>query len=138
MKRFMITKNSVVKFQNLFANHESQPVKLNSEKHTSVKTLLMITIRKFQSTTSYALITPLKIIVAVFVYLRSIFPLQVISVQYLQKCINFELKIGGKICNFISLYIPSSQTQDNLKNNLSQNNSFLIAFFEYLNAKSIN
>ena len=29
MKRLMITKNSVVKFQNLVVNHESRPVKLN-------------------------------------------------------------------------------------------------------------
>ena len=29
MKRLMITKNLVVKIQNLIVNHESQPVKLN-------------------------------------------------------------------------------------------------------------
>ena len=54
----------------------------------------------------------------------------------LQECINFEINIGGKIYNFISLYTSPSQTQDefekfieNLELNLEslcQNNPFLI------------
>ena len=61
---------------------------------------------------------------------------------------NFELNIGGKICNFISLYRSPSQTQgefkkfiDNLELNLEtlcQNNPFLIVLIEDLNAKSKN
>ena len=35
-----------------------------------------------------------------------------LSIHYLQERINFELKIGDKFCNFISLYRSSSQTQD--------------------------
>ena len=69
-------------------------------------------------------------------------------IQYLQECINFEFNIGGKICNFISLYRSPSQTQDefekfidNLELNLEtlcQNNPFLIVLIGNLNAKSKN
>ena len=34
------------------------------------------------------------------------------SIHYLQECINFELKIGDKLCNFIFLNRSVSQTQD--------------------------
>ena len=30
-------------------------------------------------------------------------PLRILNVQYLQECINFEMKVGDKVCNFISL-----------------------------------
>ena len=79
---------------------------------------------------------------------KNFFPLRVLIIQYLQECINFELNIGGKICNFISLYRSPSQTQDefekiidNLKLNLDilcQNNPFLIVLIGDLNAKSKN
>ena len=36
----------------------------------------------------------------VCIYYKNVLPLRVVSVQYLQECINFELNIGGKICNF--------------------------------------
>ena len=75
-------------------------------------------------------------------------PSRVLSIQYLQECINFKLNIGGKICNFISLYISPNQTQDefekfidNLELNLEtlcQNNPFLIVLIGDLNAKSKN
>ena len=74
--------------------------------------------------------------------------MRVLGIQYLQECINFELNIGGKICNFISLYRSPSQTQDefekfidNLELNLEtlcQNNPFLIVLIGDLNAKSKN
>ena len=32
------------------------------------------------------------------------------------ECINFELKIGDKLCNFISLYRSPSQSQDEFEN----------------------
>ena len=38
--------------------------------------------------------------------------LRVLSIQYLQECIDFELNIGGKVCNFIFLCRYPSQTQD--------------------------
>ena len=37
-------------------------------------------------------------------YYKNVLPLRVLNVQHLQECIKFELNIGGKICNFISLY----------------------------------
>ena len=74
--------------------------------------------------------------------------MRALGFQYLQECINFELNIGGKICNFISLYQSPSQTQeefekfiDNLELNLEtlcQNNPFLIVLIGDLNAKSKN
>ena len=85
---------------------------------------------------------------SVCIYYKNYLPLRVLSIQYLQECINFELNIGGKICNFISLYRYPIPTQDefekfidNLELNLEslcQNNPFLIVFIENLNAKSKN
>ena len=46
----------------------------------------------------------------VCIYYKKLLPLHVLSIKYLQECINFELDIGGKICNFISLYRFPSQT----------------------------
>ena len=42
--------------------------------------------------------------------------LRVLNIQYLQEYINFELNIGCKICNFISLYRSPSHTQDEFEN----------------------
>ena len=63
-------------------------------------------------------------------------PLRVLDIQYLHECINFELKIGDKLCKFVALYGSPSQTQDefekfsdNLELNLgtlSQKNPFLV------------
>ena len=39
-------------------------------------------------------------------------PLKVTDVSYLQECINFEVKIGDKTRNFVSLYRSPSQTKD--------------------------
>ena len=84
----------------------------------------------------------------VCIYYNSFLPLRVLSIQYLQECINFELNIYGKTCNFISLYRSPSQTQDefekfidNLELNLEtlcQNNPFLTVLIGDLNAKSKN
>ena len=38
------------------------------------------------------------------IYCKHFLPLRILDVQYLQECINFEMKIGDKICNFISFY----------------------------------
>ena len=84
----------------------------------------------------------------VCIYYKTFLPLRVLSVQYLEECINFELNIGGKIWNFISLYRYPSQTQDefekfieNLELNLEslcQNNPFLMVLIGDLNAKPKN
>ena len=38
--------------------------------------------------------------------------LKVLGIQLLQECINFEIKIAYKTCNFISLYRSPSQSKD--------------------------
>ena len=37
------------------------------------------------------------------IYYKSFLPFNVIDIQYLQQFINFEMKIGGKLCKFIIL-----------------------------------
>ena len=49
-------------------------------------------------------------------YYKCSLPLKVIDVSYLQECINFELKINGKTCNFVSLYRSPSQSEDEFEN----------------------
>ena len=80
--------------------------------------------------------------------LQKLSALRVLSIQYLQECINFELNSSGKICNFISLCRSPSQTQnefekfiDNLELNLEtlcENNPLVIVLIGDLNAKSKN
>ena len=72
-------------------------------------------------------------------------PLRVLSIEYLQECINFELNIVGKIRNFISLNRSPSQSQDEYEKfidnlelsleTLCQNNPFIIVLIGDLNAK---
>ena len=83
---------------------------------------------------------------AICIYYKSIPPSKVINIQYLQEYINFEMKIGDKLCNFIALYRSPSQSQNefeiftkNLEPNLdtiSANNPFLIVFLDDVNVKS--
>ena len=61
----------------------------------------------------------------VFIYLKNYPSLNRLDIQLLQECINFEIKIADKICNFVSLYRSPSQSKydfesfaDNLKLNL--------------------
>ena len=44
-------------------------------------------------------------------YLNSL-PLKVLDIQFLNECINLELSIGGKVCNFLCLYRSPCQTPD--------------------------
>ena len=39
-------------------------------------------------------------------------PLKVIDIQFLNKCINFEIRIGGKLCSVLCLSRTPSQTRD--------------------------
>ena len=48
----------------------------------------------------------------VCIYRKEALPLRVKNISYLNECIRFELKIGKKLCSFISLYRSPSQTQD--------------------------
>ena len=82
----------------------------------------------------------------VCIYYKNYLPLRIISVNYLSECINFEIMIGNKICNFITLYRSPSQNQDdfqafidNLEMNLetlAQRNPFLMVVIGDFNAKS--
>ena len=81
----------------------------------------------------------------VCIYYKNYLPLRIISVNYLSECINFEIMIGNKICNFITLYRSPSQNQDdfqafidNLEMNLetlAQRNPFLVVLGDF-NGKS--
>ena len=44
------------------------------------------------------------------IYYNYFLPLRILNVQYLEERISFEMKIGDKVCNFISLYRSFSQT----------------------------
>ena len=60
----------------------------------------------------------------VCIYNKSYLPLRIISVNYLSQCINFEITIGNKIYNSITLYRSPSQNQDDFlafKDNLEMN-----------------
>ena len=82
----------------------------------------------------------------VCIYYKNYLPLRIISVNYLSECTNFEIMIGNKICNFITLYRLPSQNQndfqtfiDNLEMNLEtleQRNLFLMVVLGDFNAKS--
>ena len=82
----------------------------------------------------------------VCIYYKNFLPLKVIDIQYLQEYINFEMKIGEKLCNFIALYRSPSQSQDdfeaflkifelNLDTNLANNPLLTVALGDF-NVKS--
>ena len=48
----------------------------------------------------------------VCIYYKNYLSLRIISVNYLSECINFEIMIGKKICNSLTLYRSPSQNQD--------------------------
>ena len=48
----------------------------------------------------------------VYIFHIATLSLRVINTSILNKCINFEVTIANKICNFIHLYSYPSQTQD--------------------------
>ena len=84
----------------------------------------------------------------VCIYYKTMLPLKVLSTNFLQECINFEVCIGNKICRFIHLYRAPSQFQDefhdflrNLEMNLDDSfnsNPFLTIAIGDFNAKSKN
>ena len=49
-------------------------------------------------------------------YYECSLPLKVVEVSYLQKCINFEAKIGDKSCKFVCHYRSPSQPKDEFEN----------------------
>ena len=84
----------------------------------------------------------------VCVYYKSLLPLGLIDVHYLQECLIFEILIGGKSCNFISLYQSPSQSSDSFEefsdtlqlslDKISNQNLFLTVVLGDLNTKLSN
>ena len=82
----------------------------------------------------------------VCIYYKNSLPLNFLNIQYLHECINFEIKIGGKLCRFVSLYHSPGQSQDNFESfahNLelnidtaTANNTLLTVVLGDFNAKS--
>ena len=82
----------------------------------------------------------------VCLYYKTCLPLRVLDIQYLNECINFELKIDGKLCTFVALYRSPSQSLDNSETiiddfelnleTLSRKNPFLLVAIGDFNAKS--
>ena len=48
----------------------------------------------------------------VCIYYKKCVPLRVLNIVFLNECINFELSIRDKTCNFVVLYRSPSQSQD--------------------------
>ena len=81
----------------------------------------------------------------VCVYYKNTLPLKLVNINYLQECLNFEIKIGNELCNFTSLYRSPSQSQntfeifiDNLELNIDEiaaRNPFLIVILGDFKAK---
>ena len=46
---------------------------------------------------------------------KNFLPIKLIDVKYLHESWNFELRIGGKTCKFLSLYRSPSQNKDDFK-----------------------
>ena len=60
----------------------------------------------------------------VCIYYRNSLHLKILSIQYLQECINFEISIEGKRCRFLPLYCSPNQRQDGFEvfaNNIELN-----------------
>ena len=84
----------------------------------------------------------------VCLYYKSYLPLRVLNISYLKECLNFELKIDDKSCNFIALYKSPSQSHDGFETfpdnfemtlqTLAQKGSFLTTIIGDFNAKSCN
>ena len=84
----------------------------------------------------------------VCVYYKSSLALRLIDVHYLQECLIFEILIGGKPCNCISLYLSPSQSSDSFEkfadnlqlplDKISNQNPFLTVALGDFNTKSSN
>ena len=75
----------------------------------------------------------------VCLYYKNYLPLRVLNISFLKECLNFELKIGDKSCNFIALYRSPSLSHDDFE---TFSDNFEMTFnFEVIvdfNAKSCN
>ena len=48
----------------------------------------------------------------VLIYYKGFLSIKLIDVKYLHESMNFQLRIGGKVCKFLSLYSSPSQNKD--------------------------
>ena len=84
----------------------------------------------------------------VCIYYKKCLPLKVLNIIFLNECMNFQLRIGDKTCNFAVLYRSKSQSQEVFESfcenfertidNLVQNSPFLLVAIGDFNAKSTN
>ena len=84
----------------------------------------------------------------VCIYYHSSLPLKVIDIQSLNECINFEVRIGGKLCSFLYLHRLPSQTGDIFEtfadnfeltlDTIVNKNLFLLVALGDFNAKTTN
>ena len=84
----------------------------------------------------------------VCIYYHNSLPLKVIDIQFLNECIHFEKRIGGKLGCFLCLYRLPSQTRDIFEtfadnfeltlDTIVNKNPFLIAALGDFNAKTTN
>ena len=84
----------------------------------------------------------------VCVYYENCLPLKVLDIRFLYESITFNLRIGDKLCSFISLYRSPNQSYDDFVSfleyfeltldTLSQKNPFLMVALGNFNAKSSN
>ena len=82
----------------------------------------------------------------VCIYYKESLSIKMLNINYLQKCICFYLKIGGKLCTIISLYRSPSQSADEFDNflnklnltmkSITQKNPFLTVVIGDFNARS--
>ena len=85
---------------------------------------------------------------SVCIYYHNSLPLKVIDIQLLNECINFEIRIGGKLCSFLCLYRSPSQTRDIFEtfadnfevtlDSIINKNPFLVVALGDFNAKTTN
>ena len=84
----------------------------------------------------------------VCIYYHNSLPLKVIDIQFLNECINFEIRIGRNLCSFLCLYRSPSQTRDIFEtfadnfeltlDTIVNKNPFLIVALGDFNAKTTN
>ena len=84
----------------------------------------------------------------VCIYYRNCLPLKLINVCYFNECITLVIKLGDKICNFVSLYRSPNQSEDDFENfcknfeltldAVSATNPFLMVAIGNFSAKSSN
>ena len=82
----------------------------------------------------------------VLLYYNSFLPIKLIDVIYLNECISFELRIGGNVCKFLTLYRSSSQNRDEFEtfldnlelhfDHMTDKNPYLMVALGDFNAKS--